>query len=90
MDDYDNLLTDLSKYIDLFDPKVLLAGVWHSFLSGHSGRLLKYLQKMYEDKLQRDILEEMQQVVQEKEWTHICGVMNKMAVSSNPQNFRMF
>ena len=90
LDEFDNLLLDISKYIDLSDVKILLAGVWHAFLSHQSGRLVKYLQKMYEDKLQRDILEEIQQVVLEKEWNHINDALSRIIVTANPQNYRMF
>lgn len=76
--------------MDLFDAKILMASVWHAFLSHHPGRMLKYLQKMYEDKLQRDILEEIQQVVLEKEWSHISEAISKIIVTANPQNYRMF
>jgi tripeptidyl-peptidase II len=64
--------------------------IWQSFNRQHYGRLLKYLQKLYDDKLNRDVLEEMLAVVELKEWDHIRLQLSRTIVSANPQSYRAF
>jgi tripeptidyl-peptidase II len=52
--------------------------------------MAKFLQKLYDEKQQREVLEEIQNIVKQKEWDHICKVLNKMIVTANPQNYRPF
>lgn len=52
--------------------------------------MLKYLQKLYEDKLQRDVLDEMLAVVKGKKWQHISALLKRTVVTANPQSYRMF
>lgn len=68
----------------------LLLPIWQSFTRKHQGRLLKYLQKLYEDKLQRDVLEEMLAIAEGKNWNHICSLLKRMVVTANPQGYRLF
>jgi hypothetical protein len=68
----------------------LLLPIWQSFTRQQHGRLLKCLQKLYEDKLQRDVLEEMLTVVEAKKWEHIGTMLKRTIVSANPQSYRAF
>ncbi|KAG5677346.1 hypothetical protein PVAND_007111 [Polypedilum vanderplanki] len=89
-EDLDNLLIEIMKFVDINDPKYLLLPIWQSYTSRHHGRLLKYLQKLYEDKLQRDVLDEILAVCELKSWDHISVLFKKIAVTANPQNYRIF
>jgi hypothetical protein len=51
---------------------------------------LKFLQKIYEDKLQRDVLDEISAVCEQKKWEHISALLKRIAVTANPQNYRLF
>jgi len=65
--------------------------IWQSYSRNHQGRLLKYLQKLYEDKLQRDVLEEMKEVVDSNNtWPHISTLLTRAIVTANPQGYRIF
>lgn len=87
----DTMYDDLSKFIDLNDQKALLFSIWHAFNLKQYGRMLKYLSKLYEDKLQREVLEETQLVVKQNDgWEHIGKLFSKIAVTANPQGFRVF
>ncbi|CRK95491.1 CLUMA_CG008960, isoform A [Clunio marinus] len=89
-DDLDNLLIEMGKFIDFNDIKYLMLPIWHSFTRNHHGRLIKYLQKLYEDKLQREYLEEMIAVVEENKWDHIRILLKRLVVTANPQSYRVF
>lgn len=64
--------------------------MWHAYSKQQYGRMTKLLQKMYEEKNQRDYLEELQHVVKAKEWNHIDDVLQKVIVFAYPSNFRLF
>ncbi|KFB50300.1 AGAP004870-PA-like protein [Anopheles sinensis] len=89
-DELEQLYGDVGKFIDYTDPKVLLLSIWHAFSLKQHGRMIKYLNKLYEEKLSRDVLEETLAVAGEKKWTHVQQLLSKMIVSSNPQGFRLF
>lgn len=52
--------------------------------------MTKLLQKMNEEKSQRDILEELQYAVKAKNWNHIGDLLQKSIVSAYPSGFRLF
>jgi hypothetical protein len=52
--------------------------------------VLKHLQKLYEEKLQRDVLDEIAAVCELKKWNHIVILLKRMSVTANPQNYRLF
>ncbi|XP_053673936.1 tripeptidyl-peptidase 2 [Anopheles nili] len=89
-EELEQLYTDVGKFIDYSDSKVLLLSIWHAFHMKQYGRMVKYLSKLYEDKLSREILEEMLAVVNEKKWKHVHQQLSKLIVSSNPQGYRLF
>lgn len=81
-----NIIYDLY----FFHSQYLLLAIWQSYNAQQHGRLLKYLQKMYEDKLQRDVLDEILAVCELKNLDHISALIKRITVSANPQNYRMF
>lgn len=52
--------------------------------------MLKVLQKMNEEKQQRDYLEEMQHVARAKNWNHVADILQKVAVSAHQPSYRLF
>lgn len=84
------LFTDIGKFIDYNDTKVLLSSIWHAYGLKQYGRMLKYLGKLYEEKLSREIVEEQARVVSERKWPHIEELLNKVIITSNPQGYRRF
>lgn len=50
----------------------------------------KILQKMNEEKQQREFLEEMQLVAQAKNWGHVADILQKITVSAHPPSYRLF
>uniref|UniRef100_A0A336M1F3 Tripeptidyl-peptidase 2 n=1 Tax=Culicoides sonorensis TaxID=179676 RepID=A0A336M1F3_CULSO len=91
--DMQTLYTDLNKFVnDPNDQKVLLFSLWHAFILNHTGRQLKYLSKMYEEKTQREILEEQKLLVKslDLDWSHIVQNLERFIVTANPQGFRVF
>lgn len=64
--------------------------VWHAYTRNHYGRLLKFLQKLYEDKMQREVLDEILAVAEANKWSHICTMLARVAISANPQAFKNF
>lgn len=90
LENIEQLFSDIGKFIDYNDTKVLLSSIWHAYTLNQYGRMLKYLGKLYEDKLSREIVEEQSRVVSERKWPHIEQLLNKVVVTSNPQGFRLF
>ncbi|KAJ6642678.1 Tripeptidyl-peptidase 2 [Pseudolycoriella hygida] len=90
LDELNNIYTEVGKFIDYFDAKVQLITLWHGFMHQQYGRMVKVLQKMYEDKIQKDVLEEMQYVALEKKWGHIHRSLQKIVLMANPPGYRLF
>lgn len=59
-------------------------------MNEHHGRMTKILQKLYEEKYNREILEELQIVVKELKWYHIHDALQKIIVTANPGGYRPF
>jgi hypothetical protein len=74
----------------VFIYQVLNVSIWHAFVSKQYGRMAKFLHKLYDEKQQREVLEEIQQIVKQKEWDHINKVLSKMIITANPQCYRPF
>uniref|UniRef100_A0A182NNK7 Tripeptidyl-peptidase 2 n=1 Tax=Anopheles dirus TaxID=7168 RepID=A0A182NNK7_9DIPT len=89
-EELEQLYGEVGKFIEYSDAKVLPLTIWHAFSLKQQGRMIKYLNKLYEEKLTRDILEEILAVVDEKKWTHVYQHLSKLTVSSNPQGYRLF
>lgn len=52
--------------------------------------MLKALQKMNEEKPQRDYLEEMEHVARANKWDHVGDIVQKITVAAHPPTFRLF
>lgn len=89
-DDIDAIYTEVGKFIDYTDPKVIYISLWHAYSNQHYGRMTKILQKMYEEKPQREFLEELQLVAKASKWDHISNALQKIIVSANPAGYRLF
>lgn len=76
-DEIDGIYTEAGKFSDYNDPKVIYLSLWHAFLNQHYGRMTKILQKMYEEKPQREVLEELQLVSKANKWDHISDLSRK-------------
>lgn len=90
LDSINKLYTETCKVVDIKDSKVVYLCIWHAFLNNHHGRLAKFLHKLYEDKQQRDILEESRFVFKELRWQHVSTILEKIIVNTNPQSYRLF
>lgn len=89
LDEIDAIFAEVGKFIDYTDVKVIYLSLWHAYLNQHYGRMTKILQKMYEEKPQRNVLEELQAVVKENKWDHISDVLQKIIVFANPAGYRL-
>lgn len=82
---------EASKVIDMGDSRVLAINIWHAYLNKHWGRFGKYLNKVYEDKQQRDVLLELKTMFEtELKWEHAAKFIDKQAVTTNPMSYRLF
>lgn len=89
-EDIDVIYAEVGKFIEYSDPKVIYLSLWHAYLNQHYGRMTKFLQKMYEEKPQREILDELQSVVRINKWEHIGDALRKIIVAANPPAHRLF
>ncbi|XP_053683189.1 tripeptidyl-peptidase 2 [Sabethes cyaneus] len=90
LEEIDQIFGDVGKFIDYNDSKVLLVSIWHAFTQKQHGRMLKYLGKLYEEKLAWEVLDETIRVVGEQKWSHVEQLLKKVIVTSNPQGYRLF
>lgn len=85
------LYVEASKLVDMTDSRVLAMNVWHAYSQQHWGRLAKHLNKLYEEKQQKEVLQEMKLVFeQELKWEHARRYLDKLTVTANPQGYRLF
>lgn len=52
--------------------------------------MMKCLQKLYDEKLQRDVLEEQRLVADENKMGHISTLLQRAMVTANPTAYRLF
>lgn len=69
--------------------QVIALSLWHAHLKQHNGRMAKIVQKMYEEKNQKEIMEEMQYVVRANKWNHIGDILQKV-ITAFPASYRLF
>jgi tripeptidyl-peptidase-2 len=82
--DLEKIYVEIGKYIDYTDLKVSLFSIWHGYTYSQYGRMTKYLIKNYEDKLQKEYLDELADVTAERKWKHISEAIDKATVTFNP------
>lgn len=82
---------EASKWIDMGDSRVVPIQIWHAFGTKQWGRFGKYLNKVYEEKQQRDVLLELKTMYEaELKWEHVAKFLDKQMVTANPQSYRLF
>lgn len=81
----DGLLT-----VSVLALQVLQFSIWHAFTNRHHGRYAKFLLKVYDEKLNKDVLEELSLIARAKEWKHLSEQIERQIVSANPGGFRPF
>lgn len=82
---------EASKVIDMSDSRVLSINIWHAYLNQHWGRFAKHLNKLYEEKQQKDVLLELKTMFgTELKWEHVTKYLDKLTVTANPQTYRLF
>lgn len=89
-DQLNSIYTDVGKFMAYTDAKVIMMTLWYSYRHQHYGRMMKCLQKIYEEKLQRDVLDEQRLVANELKMNHICTLLHRTAVTANPLTYRLF
>lgn len=85
------MYVEASKVIDMSDARVLAINIWHAYINQQWGRFGKHLNKLYEDKQQKDVLLELKTMFStELKWEHATKFLDKFMVTANPQNYRLF
>lgn len=64
--------------------------MWHAYINAHYGRYAKYLMKLYDEKLSKEVLEELVLLAKDKDWAHLSQQIQRQVVSANPGGFRLF
>lgn len=64
--------------------------LWHSFIHQHYGRMIKNLYKQFDDKPQKDILDEIRLIVGAQNWPHITNAIENFLISNYPNDYRLF
>ena len=90
LEELDNIYTEIMKFSEATDAKALLYSVWHAYAHAQYGRMYKYLQKHFEDKRQRDNLEELSHVAAALNYDHLQTVVKRMTVTAYPNSYRLF
>ncbi|XP_055380292.1 tripeptidyl-peptidase 2 [Condylostylus longicornis] len=90
LDSIDNIYMEISKFIDMNDSKVCNFTAWHGYINLRFGNMMKIIQKMYDDKLNREYLEELCSISESKKWNHIVDILKKTIISANPNGYRPF
>lgn len=86
----DEIYVEISKLADPTDSKVIQFTLWHAYANAQYGRMYKILQKMYEEKRSRDILEEFSSLAGALEFGHVQKVIQRMTVTAYPHSYRVF
>lgn len=90
MDVLNSIYTDVGKFIAYYDSKVIMMTVWYCYRHQHYGRMMKCLQKIYDEKLQRDVADEQRLLADELKMNHIITALHRFVVTANPLTYRLF
>lgn len=77
----------INRYFCLF--QVIALSLWHAYLKQHHGRMSKILQKIFEEKYQKEVMEEMQYAVRANKWEHVGDLVQRM-ITAFPHGYRLF
>lgn len=84
-------MTEISSNLFLImSLQVLQFSIWHAYTNRHYGRYVKFLLKVYDEKWNKDVLEELSSIARKKEWRHLSEHIDRQIVSANPGGFRPF
>ncbi|XP_017836992.1 tripeptidyl-peptidase 2 [Drosophila busckii] len=96
VDNADNLsglndvYTEVIKFVDAMDSKVIQLSIWHAYAHKHYGRMYKYVTKLIEEKRTREHFEEMAAINCAMGYDHTKTVIDRMTVTAFPSSFRLF
>ncbi|XP_067632305.1 tripeptidyl-peptidase 2 isoform X2 [Eurosta solidaginis] len=90
VDEFNEIYVEIQKFADPTDSKVIQFTLWHAFANSQYGRMYKILQKMYDEKRQRDIQDELNLVAGALEYAHLQTAIQRITISAYPNNFRIF
>lgn len=74
----------------MYTNNALHFGLWHASVHEHYGRMLKYLQKLQEDKSQKEIEEKIIEVCQVLGWTYLVKHLQRSLPSKFPTSYKPF
>lgn len=85
----------LLKFVDPSDAKVLTShvlffAIWHAYINGHYGRLMKYLLKYQEDKGSKELEERIMEFTKQLHWLHVYKYLLRSLPNKYPTAYRPF
>ncbi|XP_059224472.1 tripeptidyl-peptidase 2 [Stomoxys calcitrans] len=90
LEDIDNIYTEIIKFVDASDSKVIQFSLWHAHVHEQYGRMYKYLQKLCDEKRNRENFEELYLIAGALKYDHLQTVVQRLTVSTFPQTYRLF
>ncbi|XP_023302726.2 tripeptidyl-peptidase 2 [Lucilia cuprina] len=90
LEDIDNVYTEIIKFVDASDSKVIQFSLWHAYVHEQYGRMYKYLQKLCDEKRSRENFEEIYLIAGALKYEHLQTVVQRLTVSTFPQSYRLF
>ncbi|KAM7345588.1 tripeptidyl-peptidase II [Cochliomyia hominivorax] len=90
LEDIDSVYTEIIKFVDASDSKVIQFSLWHAYVHEQYGRMYKYLQKLCDEKRNRENFEEIYLIAGALKYEHLQTVIQRLTVSTFPQSYRLF
>ncbi|XP_005174861.1 tripeptidyl-peptidase 2 [Musca domestica] len=90
LEDIDNIYTEIIKFVDAGDSKVIQFSLWHAYVHEQYGRMYKYLQKLCDEKRNRENFEELYLIAGALKYEHLQAVVQRLTVSTFPHSYRLF
>ncbi|XP_065369346.1 tripeptidyl-peptidase 2 [Calliphora vicina] len=90
LEDIDNVYTEMIKFVDASDSKVIQFSLWHAYAHEQYGRMYKYLQKLCDEKRNRENFEEIYLIAGALKYEHLQAVVQRLTVSTFPHSYRLF
>lgn len=70
--------------------QVIQFSLWHAYVHEQYGRMYKYLQKLCDEKRNRENFEEIYLIAGALKYEHLQTVVQRLTVSTFPQSYRLF
>ncbi|CAF4861656.1 unnamed protein product [Pieris macdunnoughi] len=83
-------MSELLKFTDLTDTKVIHYGVWHCFTLKHWGRAIKLLNKMLEEKPSREVEERLVAAHTQLGWSHLAEYTQRAIPTKSSENYQEY